>query len=101
MSFVYLQWNLTGLVEMIFEYLQLIRIYTKPKGGWKARGRRRGVESTGWKAARGWHVRRRLRCWVLGGGWPGEAGGTCICAGQEKFGGRGTGGLSRAGQEQP
>ena len=27
------QWNLTGLVEMIFEYLHLIRIYTKPKGG--------------------------------------------------------------------
>ena len=27
-----LQWNLTGLVEMIFDYLKLIRIYTKPKG---------------------------------------------------------------------
>ncbi len=27
-----LQWNLTGLVEMIFEYLKLVRIYTKPKG---------------------------------------------------------------------
>lgn len=27
-----LQWNLRGLVEMIFDYLKLIRIYTKPKG---------------------------------------------------------------------
>lgn len=26
------QWNLRGLVEMIFDYLKLIRIYTKPKG---------------------------------------------------------------------
>jgi hypothetical protein len=29
----YHEWNLTGLVEMIFDYLKLIRIYTKPKGG--------------------------------------------------------------------
>lgn len=28
----YHEWNLDGLVEMIWEYLQLIRIYTKPKG---------------------------------------------------------------------
>ncbi|KAL4434824.1 hypothetical protein ABPG77_005351 [Micractinium sp. CCAP 211/92] len=28
----YHEWNLTGLVEMIFEYLKLVRIYTKPKG---------------------------------------------------------------------
>jgi ribosome-interacting GTPase 1 len=28
----YHEWNLTGLVEMIFDYLKLIRIYTKPKG---------------------------------------------------------------------
>lgn len=28
----YHEWNLRGLVEMIFDYLKLIRIYTKPKG---------------------------------------------------------------------
>ncbi|KAL4423934.1 hypothetical protein ABPG75_001235 [Micractinium tetrahymenae] len=28
----YHEWNLTGLVEMIFDYLKLVRIYTKPKG---------------------------------------------------------------------
>lgn len=27
----YLEWNLDGLVEMIWDYLDLIRIYTKPK----------------------------------------------------------------------
>ena len=27
----YLEWNLDGLVDMIWEYLELIRIYTKPK----------------------------------------------------------------------
>lgn len=27
----YLEWNLDGLVDMIWEYLDLIRIYTKPK----------------------------------------------------------------------
>lgn len=28
----YLDWNLDGLVEMIWEYLSLTRVYTKPKG---------------------------------------------------------------------
>ena len=28
----YLEWNLDELVEMIWEYLNLMRIYTKPKG---------------------------------------------------------------------
>eukprot|EP00191_Tetraselmis_sp_GSL018_P009152 CAMPEP_0177617362 /NCGR_PEP_ID=MMETSP0419_2-20121207/24823_1 /TAXON_ID=582737 /ORGANISM="Tetraselmis sp., Strain GSL018" /LENGTH=361 /DNA_ID=CAMNT_0019115831 /DNA_START=47 /DNA_END=1133 /DNA_ORIENTATION=+ len=28
----YLDWNLDGLVEMIWDYLGLLRIYTKPKG---------------------------------------------------------------------
>lgn len=28
----YHEWNLTGLVEMIYSYLSLVRIYTKPKG---------------------------------------------------------------------
>jgi small GTP-binding protein len=28
----YLEWNLDGLVEMMWQYLDLIRIYTKPKG---------------------------------------------------------------------
>lgn len=28
----YLEWNLDGLVEMIWEYLDLLRVYTKPKG---------------------------------------------------------------------
>lgn len=28
----YHEWNLDGLVEMIWEYLDLVRIYTKPKG---------------------------------------------------------------------
>lgn len=28
----YLEWNLDGLVEMVWEYLDLIRVYTKPKG---------------------------------------------------------------------
>ncbi|KAL6767429.1 Developmentally-regulated GTP-binding protein 1 [Auxenochlorella protothecoides] len=28
----YHEWNLDGLVEMIWEYLDLLRIYTKPKG---------------------------------------------------------------------
>ena len=27
----YLEWNLDGLVEMIWEYLDLLRVYTKPK----------------------------------------------------------------------
>lgn len=27
----YHEWNLDGLVEMIWEYLNLIRVYTKPK----------------------------------------------------------------------
>ncbi len=27
----YHNWNLDGLVEMIWEYLNLLRIYTKPK----------------------------------------------------------------------
>lgn len=27
----YMEWNLDGLVEMIWEYLDLIRVYTKPK----------------------------------------------------------------------
>ena len=27
----YLEWNLDGLVDMIWEYLDLIRVYTKPK----------------------------------------------------------------------
>jgi hypothetical protein len=27
----YLEWNLDGLVEMVWEYLDLIRVYTKPK----------------------------------------------------------------------
>lgn len=27
----YHNWNLDGLVEMIWEYLDLLRIYTKPK----------------------------------------------------------------------
>lgn len=26
------EWNLDGLVEMIWEYLDLVRVYTKPKG---------------------------------------------------------------------
>jgi hypothetical protein len=29
----YLEWNLDGLVEMIWEYLDLLRVYTKPKVG--------------------------------------------------------------------
>lgn len=29
----YHNWNLDGLVEMIWEYLDLLRIYTKPKVG--------------------------------------------------------------------
>ena len=28
----YLEWNLDSLVEMIWDYLNLVRIYTKPKG---------------------------------------------------------------------
>lgn len=28
----FLEWNLDGLVEMIWEYLGLVRVYTKPKG---------------------------------------------------------------------
>ncbi|KDD74925.1 hypothetical protein H632_c984p1 [Helicosporidium sp. ATCC 50920] len=28
----YHEWNLDGLVEMIWEYLKLLRVYTKPKG---------------------------------------------------------------------
>ena len=28
----YHEWNLDGLVEMIWEYLDLVRVYTKPKG---------------------------------------------------------------------
>mmetsp|Transcript_30309 Transcript_30309/g.55375 ORF Transcript_30309/g.55375 Transcript_30309/m.55375 type:complete len:368 (-) Transcript_30309:681-1784(-) len=28
----FLEWNLDGLVEMIWEYLDLVRVYTKPKG---------------------------------------------------------------------
>lgn len=28
----YLEWNLDGLVEMCWEYLDLVRVYTKPKG---------------------------------------------------------------------
>lgn len=28
----HLEWNLDGLLEMIWEYLDLVRIYTKPKG---------------------------------------------------------------------
>jgi hypothetical protein len=28
----YLEWNLDGLVEMIWDYLDLQRVYTKPKG---------------------------------------------------------------------
>lgn len=28
----YHEWNLDGLVEMIWDYLELIRVYTKPKG---------------------------------------------------------------------
>lgn len=27
-----LEWNLDGLIDKIWEYLDLIRIYTKPKG---------------------------------------------------------------------
>ena len=27
----YLEWNLDGLVDLIWEYLDLIRVYTKPK----------------------------------------------------------------------
>ena len=27
----YLEWNLDGLIDMIWEYLDLIRVYTKPK----------------------------------------------------------------------
>lgn len=29
----YLEWNLDGLIDMIWEYLDLIRVYTKPKAG--------------------------------------------------------------------
>lgn len=28
----YLEWNLDGLVEMVWDYLDLQRVYTKPKG---------------------------------------------------------------------
>jgi uncharacterized protein len=28
----FLEWNLDALVEMIWDYLGLLRIYTKPKG---------------------------------------------------------------------
>lgn len=28
----FLEWNLDGLVEMVWEYLDLVRVYTKPKG---------------------------------------------------------------------
>lgn len=28
----YHEWNLDGLVEMCWEYLDLVRVYTKPKG---------------------------------------------------------------------
>ena len=31
----YLEWNLDGLVDMIWEYLDLIRVYTKPKVSYK------------------------------------------------------------------
>ena len=31
----YLEWNLDGLVDMIWEYLDLIRVYTKPKASMK------------------------------------------------------------------
>jgi hypothetical protein len=47
---VWLQWNLTGLVEMIFDYLKLIRIYTKPKGGWA--GGRAGRRAGSWDGGR-------------------------------------------------
>ena len=46
----YHEWNLDGLVELIWEYLDLLRIYTKPKarqpckcsGGAEASSRRTG-----------------------------------------------------------
>lgn len=41
----YHEWNLDGLVEMIWEYLDLLRIYTKPKVCWGRVGR--GVQ--GWQ----------------------------------------------------
>lgn len=28
----YMEWNLDGLIEMIWQYLDLVRVYTKPKG---------------------------------------------------------------------
>lgn len=28
----YHEWNLDGLVELVWEYLDLVRVYTKPKG---------------------------------------------------------------------
>jgi ribosome-interacting GTPase 1 len=28
----HLEWNLDGLLEMVWEYLDLVRLYTKPKG---------------------------------------------------------------------
>ena len=28
----HLEWNLDGLLEKVWEYLDLVRIYTKPKG---------------------------------------------------------------------
>ncbi len=27
------EWNLDGLVEMVWDYLDLVRVYTKPKVG--------------------------------------------------------------------
>ncbi len=42
------EWNLDGLVEMAWEYLDLVRVYTKPKGeqqparAWRPAARTRG-----------------------------------------------------------
>lgn len=32
LSSAHLEWNLDGLLEMVWEYLDLVRVYTKPRG---------------------------------------------------------------------
>lgn len=44
----YLEWNLDGLIDMIWEYLDLIRVYTKPKVGRRCLVLEVGTALTSW-----------------------------------------------------